>query len=226
MAEFVLNAEMRTLPGKKSRQVGLIPGVYYSHGEGNLSIQVPNVSLDPLVFTSETHIIDLQIKGGERKKCILRDVQFDPVSDRPIHFDLQGLKENEKLEIDIPIVLTGGIAKGVRDGGMIQHLVHKLKVLCLPKDIPSKVEINVAELNINDFVYVHDLKIANVTVLDEEGQAVVGVLPPTVVKEAEVAAAAVEAPKEPEVVGKGKKVEEGEEAAPAKKEPAKKEEKK
>ena len=216
MSELVLNAETRELTGKHakySRHKGNVPGVYYARGEKNLNIEVPALNLKSLVFTSETHIIDLRLKDGSSKKCILRDVQFDPVSDSPIHFDLQGLKENEKLTIEIPIVLTGGIPKGVRDGGMIQHMIHRLKISCLPKDIPEKIEVNVAGLEINHSIHVRDLNIPNVTILEGLENPVVGVMPPTVVKEPEAVVATEEAVKEPEVVGKGKKAEEGAEAA-------------
>ncbi len=234
MSEIVLNAEPRESSGKHAkyaRSQGKVPGIFYAHGEKNLNIQVPKLSLDPLVFTSETHIIDLRLVDGSSKKCILRDVQFDPVTDKPIHFDLQGLRENEKLTIEIPIVLTGGIPKGVRDGGMVQHMLHKLKISCLPKDIPEKIEVDIAHLEINHSIHVSELNVPNVTVLENGNIPVVGVLPPVVEKVVDPAVAAEEALKEPEVVGKGKKEEEGEEgaeAAPAKAEakPAAKEEKK
>lgn len=219
MSEFVLEAEIRELTGKRAkhtREAGMVPGVFYARKEAALNIQVPGPGLDPLVFTSETHVIDLRLKDGTSRKCILRDVQFDPVTDRPVHFDLQGLKENEKLTIEVPVVLTGGIPQGVKDGGMVQHVLHRLRISCLPKDIPERVEIDITNLGINHSIHVRDLKIANVTVLESADSAVVGVLPPTVVKEAEVAPVVEEAIKEPEVVGKGKKPEEGEAAEPAK----------
>jgi large subunit ribosomal protein L25 len=207
MSEFVLHAEIRELTGKHAkhtRLAGMVPGVFYAREEKPLNIQVPKPGLDPLVFTSATHVIDLRLKDGSSRKCILRDVQFDPVSDRPVHFDLQGLREDEKLTIEVPVVLTGGIPLGVRDGGMVQHILHRLKITCLPKDIPEKVELDITDLGINHSVHVRDVKIPNVTVLDHADNAVVSVLPPTVVKEAEVVAVAEEAVKEPEVVGKGK----------------------
>lgn len=216
MSELMLNAELREQTGKRAklvRHAGRVPGVFYAHGQKNISIEVEKLSLDPLVFTSETHIIDLRLKDGTSKKCILRDVQFDPVTDRPVHFDLQGLLENEKLTIEIPISLTGGIPKGVRDGGTLQHIIHKLKVSCLPKDIPGKIEINVVDLAINHSIHVRDLQVPNVTILENADSPVVAVIPPTVLKEAEPAAAAEEAAKEPEVLAKGKKAEEGAEGA-------------
>jgi large subunit ribosomal protein L25 len=224
-----LNAEVRTEPGKAkyARAKGMIPGVYYAHGEGNISIAVPKTALESLVFTSAAHIIELRLSDGQSKKCIIRDVQFDPISDLPIHFDLQGLLENERLTIEVPVVLTGGIPKGVRDGGMLQHFIHKLKISCLPKDIPQKIEIPVLEMGINDFIHVKDLPLPNVTVLENAEAAVVGVMPPHVVKEV-VPEEVVAEVKEPELVTKGKKAEEGEEGAeaPKKVEPGKKEEKK
>ena len=214
MSEIVLNAELRdpkSHHASSTRKAGKIPGVYYSHGEQNINVAVEPVNLNPLVFTSETHIVTLHLADGTDKRCILRDVQFDPVTDRPVHFDLLGLKEDEEITIEVPIVLTGGVPQGVRDGGMLQHMLHKVRISCLPKYIPGKVELNVADLKINESIHVRDLKIENVTVLESEGSAVVGVLPPTVEKAPEEAVvAAAEVPAEPEVVGKGKKPEEGE----------------
>jgi large subunit ribosomal protein L25 len=217
MSEIVLNAELRdpkTQRPNALRRKGLVPGVYYAHGETNLVIATDSVGLKPLIFTSQTNIVMLKLPDGTAKKCILRDIQIDPVTERPVHFDLQGLREDEELMIEVPVVLTGGIPKGVRDGGSLQQMVHRLRISCLPRNIPSKVEINVGELGINEAVHVKDLKIEHVTILESAENAVVGVLPPTVVKEAEeVAAPVAEAAAEPEVVGKGKKPEEGAEAA-------------
>ncbi len=215
MQEVVMNAEERTHTRKHTKYAranGMTPGVYYAHGEGNLNIQVAASALEALVFTSETHVIDLRLADGTSKKCILRDVQFDPVSDKPIHFDLQGLRENEKLMIEVPVVLTGGVPQGVRDGGMLQHFIHKVKVSCLPKDIPQKIEIAVGAMAMNDFVHISDLRLPDVTILENAETAVVGVMPPHIVKE-ETPAEVTEEVKEPEVVAKGKKLEEGEEGA-------------
>lgn len=235
MSEVVLNAEIREQTGKHAkltRNEGNVPGVFYAHGEKNINLKTPVLSLAPLIYSSETSIIDLRLSDGTTKKAILRDVQFDPVSDKPIHFDLQGLHENEKLTIEVPVVLTGGIPAGVRNGGLLQHSIHRLKVSCLPRDIPGKIEINVGNLEMNRSVHVRDLHIANVIILENMDAAVVGVIPPTIVKEAEPEAVPTEELKEPEVLGKGKKPEEGEEGAepatPAKAEtkPAKEEKEK
>ena len=138
--------------------------------------------------TSETHVINLKLDDGSSHLCVLRDVQLDPVTEKPVHFDLFGLNENEKLNIEIPVKLTGGIPKGVREGGILQHVLHKLKVSCLPKHIPDHIEINVEELAINHSVHVKDLSIPNVTIMENATSTIVAVVPPVVVKEPEPAA--------------------------------------
>ena len=213
MSEVVLNAEIREVVGKKAKLVrlkGNVPGVYYSHDEKNLNIQVMYTSLAPLVFTSKASVIDLRISDGSSKKCIIRDIQFDPVSDRPVHFDLQGLRENEELTIEIPVVLVGGTPKGVREGGLLQHMMHKIEIQCLPKHIPEKIEVNVGDLDINMSIHVSNITVPNATILDNPDSTVVAVFPPVVEKAPEPEAAATEAAAEPEVLGKGKKAEEGE----------------
>jgi large subunit ribosomal protein L25 len=237
MRELTLTAEVRTLIGKQVnslRRQGNIPGVYYIHGEDNIPIMVPEKSLRPLIHTLETHIINLKLNSGVDKNCILRDIQFDAVTDKPIHFDLQGLREDEKITLEVPIVITGGIPLGVREGGVLQQIIHRLKIACLPKFIPEHIEVNVENLKINNFVHVSDLKVENVTILENENNSIVGIMPPTVEKEPTPEVVA-EAPAEPEVIGKGKKVEEGAETegaadkkaeAPAKPTASAKEEKK
>lgn len=228
MSEVVLVAEVRTVTGKQSNRLryeGKVPGVFYAHGEGNINITATPLALKPLIYTSDAHLINLQLNNGEKKTCILRDVQFDPITDRPIHFDLQGVKENEELTVQVPVIIKGSPV-GVKDGGTLQFIMHKVRVACLPKFIPDHIELDVTNLKMNDSIHVKDITIANVRIVDNEASTVVAVVPPTVVKEetpaavAPDAAAAAAAPAEPEVIAKGKKPAEGEEAAakaPAKK---------
>ncbi|MGE5313339.1 MAG: 50S ribosomal protein L25 [Acidobacteriota bacterium] len=212
MSEIVLKAEVRKEVGsmaKKVRFEGKVPGVYYAHGEENINLTATPAGLKPLIYTSDTHIVNLQLDNGTSKTCILRDVQFHPLTDKPVHFDLQGVKEDEQLTIEVPVVLVGS-PKGVKDGGTLQHVIHRLKVQCLPKYIPENVKIDVANLGINESIHVRDLPLENVTVLENAGSTVVAVVPPTVVKEGEAAAGAAPAEggaaaAEPEVITKGKK---------------------
>ena len=116
MSEFVLNAEIREHTGKHAkyaRGAGMVPGRLLR--ARRREPQHPGArSSSSIRWSSRPRRTSSTCgsKDGTAKKCILRDVQYDPVSDRPIHFDLQGLKENEKLTIEVPIVLTGGIPQG------------------------------------------------------------------------------------------------------------------
>jgi large subunit ribosomal protein L25 len=228
MSEITLTAEVRKVVGKRLhalRRTGKVPGIYYGHGEQNIPVALLETELKPLYTTSAARIINLKLDDGSSHMCILRDVQLDPVTERAVHFDLFGLKENEALTIEVPIKLTGGIPKGVREGGILQQILHKLSLSCLPKHIPDHIEINVEELEINRSIHVKDLAIPNVKILESETSTVVAVVPPVIIKEPEpaaVAAPVAEAPAEPEVIGRGKKVEEGAEgeAADDKKKPA------
>lgn len=214
MAEVILHAELRELNGKKPgalRREGKIPGIFYIHGENNLTVALPEKSLLKLIHSSETNLINLKLSDGTEKRCILKDVQLDPVTEKPLHVDLQGVRADEKLTLEIPVVITGGIPKGVREGGILQHIIHKLKISCLPENIPQHIAINAEELLINQSVHIKDLKVENFVVLDNENNTIIAILPPLVEKvAAEVAAEAVA---EPEVVGKGKKAAEGDEEA-------------
>lgn len=228
MSEVVLNAIVRTETGSAASRLRYqekIPGVFYAHGEENINLTATPLAMKPLIYTSNTHLINLKLDNGVTKTCILRDVQFDPITDRPVHFDLQGVKENEELTVQIPVILLGS-PKGVKDGGTLQHIMHKVRVSCLPKFIPEHIELDVSDLGMNDSIHVRDIKISNVKIVDNESAAVVAVVPPTIIKEetpvvavdaAAVVPGAVAAPAEPEVIAKGKKPVEGEAAPPAKK---------
>lgn len=224
MAEVVLNAELRTITGKKSNRIrygGNVPGVFYAHGEENINITATPLALKPLIYSSDARLVNLQLSNGVSKTCILRAVQFDPITDRPIHFDLQGVQENEELTVQVPVILKG-TPQGIKDGGTLQFVMHKVKVSCLPRFIPEHIELNVSELKMNDSIHVRDITLENARILDNEASTIVAVVPPTVVKEETPAAAAPDAaaaaaPAEPEVIAKGKKPAEGEAAAPAKK---------
>ena len=213
MREMTLQAEIRTQTGKHTRVLrrdGKVPGIYYMHGEANVAVAVQEKALKPLIYTPETHLITLTLNNGDTKSCILRDIQFDPITERAIHIDLQGLREDEEIAIEIPVTVAGGTPVGVRDGGILHQFIRKIEIFCLPRNIPDHVEVNAEELKINHFIHVGDLKIENVKILEDADTTIVGVIPPTVEKE-ETPAAATEEAVEPEVIGKGKKVEEGEE---------------
>ncbi|MCI0706003.1 MAG: 50S ribosomal protein L25 [Ignavibacteriae bacterium] len=215
MSELALTAEVRKEFGKRTKQLraqGKVPGIYYGHGQANIPVVINELALRPLIRTTATHVINLKLDDGSTRSCILRDVDYDPVTDKPIHVDFFGLKEDEAVTIQVPIVIKG-TAQGVKDGGILQHIMHYVRVSCLPKFIPDHLEVDVTNLLMNRSVHVKDLTLENVKILENENSTVVAVVPPTILKEAEAAPAAEgalpAAPAEPEVIAKGKKPEEG-----------------
>lgn len=236
MSEITINATIRKEIGKRAktlRSTGSVPGIYYGHGQKNIPVTMIESSLKPLYRTAATHVINLKLDDGSSHTCILRDVQLDPVTEKPVHFDLFGLNEKEEVTIEVPVQVKG-VPKGVKDGGILQHILHKVKVSCLPKNIPDHVELDVTTLEINRSIHIKDIMVPNVKILENENSTVVAVVPPTIEKAPEVAAAeAAVALTEPEIIAKGKKPEEGEEGtkegaekgaekAPAEKSPAEK----
>ena len=76
------------------RKKGVIPGIYYGHGVNNISIAATEIDLRPIIYTTESHIVNMSIDGDNSNySCILKDIQFHPVTDKPLHFDLIALKE-------------------------------------------------------------------------------------------------------------------------------------
>jgi large subunit ribosomal protein L25 len=213
MEKVVLEASSRkTGPKSKTktqRKNGRIPGVFYMRGTNPISIDVSEKAIKPLVFTGETHLVGLKVDNNTELDCIIKDVQFDPVTDRIVHFDLLGLTSGETFELEVPIVFKGS-AVGVKDGGVLQQHLHKLEIECLPKDIPQHLEIDVTDLKIGDSIHISDLAFDKVTILNQKTTVVVSVNHPKVEKEP-TPEEAVEEPTEPELIGKSKEEEEKEE---------------
>jgi large subunit ribosomal protein L25 len=234
MEEVVLNVEKRTLLGKKSKRLYAekkVPGVFYLENE-NVVLQADEAPVRGLATSRTTHLIRVKFQDGTERRAILNEVQFDPVVGKILHFDLHGIKEGQKITVQVPVQLVGTPA-GVKDGGILQHSIHRIKIQCDPERVPDQIEIKVDELGIADSVHVKDIKLEGVRILDNPESAIVTVVPPPTIKEEtpEVAAAVVaEEPTEPEVIGKAKKAEEGEETEegekPKEKEKAKEKEKK
>lgn len=165
MSEIALNAKSRAT-GKKAakliRREGLVPGVYYSKGEENISILADTRSMRPIVYTAQTKIIKLKVDDKpEVYDCVLKHITFDPITEKITHFDLLGLKPGQKISVDIPFVLIGQ-SVGVRAGGLMQQTIHKIKVKCLPSEIKESFEINVSHLEIGKSIQLKDVDLGNV----------------------------------------------------------------
>lgn len=176
MQAIKLNVESRDLgktAAKAVRNAGNVPCVLYGSEMEPVHFQVAEFSLRPLIYTHEMHTVDIVLDGDEWS-CILRDIDFDPVTDRPIHVDFQLLREGQEIRMTVPIQLIGTPA-GQLEGGVTQQIISEVEISCLPQDIPGHVELDVTELNIGDTLHVSDIAIENVTILTSLDRTIVTV---------------------------------------------------
>jgi large subunit ribosomal protein L25 len=210
MEKAILKANVRETDSKSFRnnlrKSGRIPGVYYSKHGKPISIDVLDKTINPLIYTTETHLISLQIEGQNDLDCVIKDVQFDPITDKVVHFDLLGLTSGETFQFEVPIKFHGSPV-GIKEGGVLQSFLHKLDIECLPANIPQHIDLNIQDLKIGDSIHVKDLNLDDITILNPDDTVIVSVTHPKAEKEA-VAEGVEEAPAEPEVIGKEKSEEE------------------
>ena len=207
MQKVLIEAQKRNKIDKASRSTlrkeGKVPAIFYSKHHEPLPIQISERAIHPLIFTSKTHLITLNVEGHEELDCIIKDVQFDPTTEKIVHLDLLGLKKGEKIEIEVPVRLLG-TAIGIKEGGILQHTLHKVQVECLPIDIPELLEIDVTDLKLGQAIHVSDLSFENLTLLNNPESIIASVTHPKVEKEPEPVVAETEEVAEPEVIAKGK----------------------
>ncbi len=180
--------EVGTRAAKKFRREGWVPGVFYSHGKPaeSLLFNLRNLGY----FLARGHgLVDLQIEGSKTPlKCVLKEVQYHPVSEKPIHADFMGVTMGEKLTVMVPLALKG-TPRGAKQGGILQFLVREVQVQCLPTNIPQTLEIDVEPLEVGDAFHVGDLKLDNIEILDDPNETILTVeLPKRVISELDEAA--------------------------------------
>ncbi len=207
--EATLREERGKEKAKKLRKQGLIPGVFYEKGKEAIPLTFNGKDLQK--FLGERHaIVEIKVKGKKRNlKAIIKDIQTNPITDEVMHVDFQGVTMSEKLTAVVPVVLVG-TPKGVKLGGMLEHLIRELEVECYPKDLPEKLEIDVSDLEVGDSIHVSDLKFENLRILDDPSETIAVVEGRKVGEEGEVEEAEAPAAEmtEPEVIKKGKETEE------------------
>ncbi len=160
MDKVALNTKLRQT-GKKAakaiRRNGEIPGVFYMNGKEPISISANPVDMKSLIYTNEAKLVDLNIEGqGGNQSCFIKEMKFCPVTDKLIHFDLLGYKDDEKIIFEVPISITGS-SIGVRQGGVLQQNLHKLKIKCLPADLPTKLHVDISKLGLGQVIQIEHL---------------------------------------------------------------------
>jgi large subunit ribosomal protein L25 len=156
MKEITINAQTRTEFGKKAskelRRAGQVPAVFYGveKDEKGLpvakTIQVSEKELAKLLYTPNVYIINLVV-DGKSVKAILKDLQCDFVTDRPVHVDFYQITEDKPVVFEIPVKLNG-LAEGVRAGGKLALNVRKLAVKALYTQFPDTLDIDVTNLGL------------------------------------------------------------------------------
>lgn len=149
MAEVALSVEKRSIGKRASKDIrndGKVPGVYYFKGEDAVPIATDPLALRPVVYTPMTKIIKLTIDGNDPIDAVLKDINFDPVTDEIRHFDLLGVKPDHKITVYVPIKFVGQ-SKGVMAGGVFKPVMRRLKLTCLPEDLPDYIEADISELD-------------------------------------------------------------------------------
>lgn len=199
---------------KRLRRGGRIPAVLYG------GASPASVSLDPreilrLIHGHEggTQLLQLSFAGGgETRMAIIRDMQFDPVSEALIHADLQEVAMDKPIQIAVPL-RHAGEPVGVRDTkGILEMILREVQVSCLPGAIPELITADVSDLAIGDVFTVGQLTAPEgVRILTDPGQAVATVAPPMAEEVVAAAPAAAATPAEPEVLTERKPKEEAEE---------------
>lgn len=139
-----------------------MPGVIYG-GEQEINFVAQAKAFKPLVYTAEFNLAEVSI-DGKKYKCILKDMQFDKVTDALTHLDLQQLVEDKPVIAQLPLHLTGSPA-GVKAGGRLVVKVKALKVKTLPKYLKESIELDITNLELNENVRIQDVKTENMEIM-------------------------------------------------------------
>lgn len=222
MKSVSLNAFPRELSKrlgtKKVRTNGRIPAVIYGRARQPQNLEVAVKDLEDVIHKahSEILLVDLAVdKAGAKRLALVRDVQHHPLSGKMLHIDFQEVAEDEKVTAAVPVETTGE-AEGVKTGGgVLEHVLFKLRVRATPKDLPEVITIDVTQLKIGESIHIGEIPaIQGVDFIGKKETPVVSVAAPvTEAQEAALLEGATAAAGEPEMLKEKK--EEGEGAAPA-----------
>lgn len=199
MASIQLKVAKRDAKNSKAndvRKTGHIPGVYYINGVESIPITSNFKDLKPIIFTSLTNVVDLEIDGEGSRRCILKEVKFHPITDEILHFDLMGLTPGNKIVVNIPITLTGQ-SVGVKNGGILNHVLRKVKIRCLPKDLVETIVVDISKLKIGQLIKLDEIDLGALEVVVKGNAVIAGVSRPRVA----TAGASIDLDDEEEAIG-------------------------
>jgi large subunit ribosomal protein L25 len=167
MKTITIEGQLRTEHGKKAaRQIRSqenVPGVIYG-GAQEVNFYASAKAFKPLVYTGEFQLADVKV-DGKAYRCILKDLQFDKISDALIHVDLLELVEDKKVIANLPLKFVGTSA-GVKGGGKLVIKMKSLNVKTLPKYLKETIEVDITNLELNENIRVEDVKDPNYEIMN------------------------------------------------------------
>jgi large subunit ribosomal protein L25 len=177
MKTITIEGQLRTEHGKSAtrqlRSQELVPGVIYGGAE-EINFSAPAKAFKGLVYTPNFQLAEVTI-SGKTYRCILKDLQFDKVSDALIHVDLLELVEDKKVIATIPLKYTGAAA-GVKAGGRLVPKMKSLKVKTYPRFLKEQIEVSINDLEIGGNIRVEDVQIDNYEILNSPRIPIVSVV--------------------------------------------------
>ena len=214
---YTVKATERTDTGKgkvgRLRRNGTLPAVMYGHGEPSLMLALSTHEFDRLLDQVKGHspIVDVEIDGRAAQKCVIKTLQRNPMTGGLLHVDFQKVHPGEKITMNVPVIVHGS-AEGVKQGGMLDHVLRQVPVRAAIDAIPERFEIDVTNLKIGHSIHISDLGRPDLEYTLPLDSPIVAVLTPRKLTEeptaAEAAAAAEAGPAEPEVITEKKPTEE------------------
>lgn len=195
MKSITIEGQLRTDSGKKStrqlRSQQLVPGVIYG-GKKEINFSAPATAFKDIVYTSEFMLADVKIDGNSYR-CILKDLQFNKVTDVLTHVDFLELVDDKKVIATLPLKFTGTPA-GVKAGGKLVTKMKSFKVKTLPKYLREFIEVDLTKLELNENVRVEDVKLENIEVLNSPRIPIASVTMTRQLKQEEASAPKAAAP--------------------------------
>jgi len=196
--EFELDAEVRMDIGKgasrRLRHANRVPAVLYGAGKDPLSLTLQHDAISHALENEAfySHILTLNI-GKDAEQAVLKDLQRHPSKPRVMHVDFQRVSAREKLHMNVPLHFIGeDVAPGVKEGGIVSHLLTEAEIHCLPKDLPEYLEVDLSALEMNENVHLSDVKLPEgvelVALAHDHDLTVASIHMPRAAKEEEVEA--------------------------------------
>ncbi|MGA9777686.1 MAG: 50S ribosomal protein L25 [Limisphaerales bacterium] len=206
---------------KKLRDTGRVPAIIYGRQDKPQNLEINAKEIGDLIHrsASENLLVDLSVENDARAKrlALVQEIQHHPLDGKVLHVDFHEVAENEKVIIQVPLETVGEAAGVKNSGGVLEHVMFKLKVRSLPKDLPEQIVIDVSHLELGKAIHLGEIKVpAGVEIIGDKSMPVVTVAMPRT-EEEETAATTTEAVAAGDVEMIKEKKEEGEEGeAPVK----------